>query len=220
MSARDTILQRIREANQANPADSIPAPGRVGVGSGAEPNYRRQWNATREEVIARFIERVSDYHVTVLHAPTESDIVTIAERRLHERGITSLVIPADLPAGWRPQTPAPIEDTDLSYEALDATAGAMTGSFLGIAETGTIILNAGPTQGRRALTLLPDYHLCVIREAHVVGIVPEAIAALAPSIARASPITFFSGPSATADIELDRVEGVHGPRTLDVILVA
>jgi L-lactate dehydrogenase complex protein LldG len=217
MSARDTILQRIREANQA---DSLPDPGRVGVGPGADPPYRRQWNAPRDEIIARFIERLSDYHVTVLHAPTESDIATIAERRLRERGITSLVVPADLPAGWRPQAPAPIEDTDLSYEALDATAGALTGSFLGIAETGTIILNAGPTQGRRALTLLPDYHLCVVREAHVVGIVPEAIAALAPSIARASPITFFSGPSATADIELDRVEGVHGPRTLDVILVA
>jgi L-lactate dehydrogenase complex protein LldG len=217
MSARDTILQRIRDANQAN---SHPAQGRVGVGPDAGLNYRRQWNATREAIVARFIERLSDYHVGVLHAPTESDIGTIAERRLHERGIASLVIPLDLPAGWRPQTPSPAEDTDLSYETLDSIAGVMTGCFLGIAETGTIILNAGATQGRRALTLLPDYHLCVVREAHVVGIVPEAMAALAPSIARAAPITFFSGPSATADIELDRVEGVHGPRTLDVILVA
>ncbi len=208
MSARDEILARIRDARMPAPA----APH--------EPAYRRSWEAPRAEILARFIQRLADYHVTVLHASIEADIVHIAERQLAMRGITSLVIPADLPAGWRPTTPVVMEDTDLPYATLDAAAGVMTGSFLGIAETGTIILNAGAGQGRRALTLLPDYHLCVVREAHVVGIVPEAIAALAPSIARAAPITFFSGPSATADIELDRVEGVHGPRTLDVILVA
>jgi L-lactate dehydrogenase complex protein LldG len=208
MSARDEILGRIRDAQAQHP----PVPPH-------DPAYRRAWDAPRAEIIARFIHRLADYHVTVLHAPIESDILHIAERQLAARGIGSLVIPADLPAGWRPTTPFPMEDTDLPYTTLDATAGVMTGSFLGVAETGTIILNAGAGQGRRALTLLPDYHLCVVREAHVVGIMPEAIAALAPSVGRGVPITFFSGPSATADIELDRVEGVHGPRTLDVILV-
>jgi L-lactate dehydrogenase complex protein LldG len=208
MSARDEILGRIRDAQAQHP----PVPPH-------DPAYRRAWDAPRAEIIARFIQRLADYHVTVLHAPIESDILHIAERQLAARGIGSLVIPADLPAGWRPTTPLPVEDADLPYTTLDATAGVMTGSFLGVAETGTIILNAGAGQGRRALTLLPDYHLCVVREAHVVGIMPEAIAALAPSVGRGVPITFFSGPSATADIELDRVEGVHGPRTLDVILV-
>jgi L-lactate dehydrogenase complex protein LldG len=210
MTARDEILGRIRDASAIRPATEAPLHA---------PAYRTQWDAPRQEIVARFIQRLSDYHVTVLHAPTEFDIVSIAERQLAARGIASLVIPADLPAAWRPTAPVPVADTDLSYTALNDIAGVMTGSFLGIAETGTIILNAGAAQGRRAITLLPDYHLCVVREAHVVGIVPEAIAALAPSIARAAPITFFSGPSATADIELDRVEGVHGPRTLDVILV-
>ena len=209
MSARDEIIGRIREAQSHLPA----APPH-------EPAYRRTWDASRADMLERFVQRLTDYHVTVLHAPTEADIAPVAERQLQARGIGSLVIPADLPAGWRPATPAPIEDIGLTFEDLDAAAGVMTGSLLGVAETGTVVLNAGVAQGRRALTLLPDYHLCVVRGAHVVGIMPEAIAALAPSIARASPITFFSGPSATADIELDRVEGVHGPRTLDVILVA
>jgi L-lactate dehydrogenase complex protein LldG len=131
-----------------------------------------------------------------------------------------LVVPADLPSSWRPTVPSPVDDVLLGYDALDAMQGVMTGSFLGIAETGTVVLDAGLGQGRRALTLLPDYHLCVVRESAVVGSVPEAIAALHPRVAHGAPITFFSGPSATADIELDRVEGVHGPRTLDVILVA
>ena len=95
----------------------------------------------------------------------------------------------------------------------------MTASRLAIAESGTVVLDGGPGQGRRALTLLPDYHLCVVRSSDVVSLMPEAIALLQDAVAAGRPLTFFSGPSATADIELDRVEGVHGPRTLDVILV-
>jgi L-lactate dehydrogenase complex protein LldG len=103
---------------------------------------------------------------------------------------------------------------------MNRIGGVITGCFLGIAETGTIVLDSGAYQGPRAMTLLPDYHLCIVFESQVVGIVPEAIAAIRPSVLAGKPITFISGPSATADIELDRVEGVHGPRRLDVILVA
>lgn len=208
MSARDEILGRIRATQHA------------GVLGAAAPGYNRKWEAPREEIVARFVERLSDYHVTVLRARTENEVRGVAERQLAARGIRHLVVPADLPASWRPNAPAALDDAGLSFADLDAADGAMTGSFLGIAETGTVVLDAGLGQGRRALTLLPDYHLCVVRESAVVGSVPEAIAALQPRVAHGSPITFFSGPSATADIELDRVEGVHGPRVLDVILVA
>lgn len=208
MSGRDEILGRIRAIPKVPPVE------------GPAPAYHRRWEAPREEIIARFMERLGDYHVTVLQARTENEIRGVAERQLAARGISSLVVPPDLPASWRPHAPAPVDDTGLSFADLDATQGAMTGCFIGIAETGTIVLDTALGQGRRALTLLPDYHLCVVRESAVVGSVPEAIAALHPRVMHGSPITFFSGPSATADIELDRVEGVHGPRTLDVILVA
>jgi L-lactate dehydrogenase complex protein LldG len=176
MSARDEILGRIRAVKHAPPADPSAAA------------YNRKWDAPRDEILARFIQRLGDYHVTVLRARTENEIREIAEHQLASRGIKTLVVPQDLPSTWRPASP--------------------------------VALDTGLGQGRRALTLLPDYHLCVVRERSVVGSVPEAIAALQPRVAHGAPITFFSGPSATADIELDRVEGVHGPRVLDVILVA
>ena len=136
MSARDEIIGRIRAA-QSN----LPAPTQH------EPAFRRHWDAERPEILERFVQRLSDYHVTVLHAPTEAHIASVAERQLASRGIASLVIPADLPAGWRPSHPAPIEDIGLAFEDLDAVAGVMTGSLLGIAETGTVVLNAGVAQG-------------------------------------------------------------------------
>jgi L-lactate dehydrogenase complex protein LldG len=104
-----------------------------------------------------------------------------------------------------------IADDDLSPAALDAVDGVITTAALAIAETGTVVLDGGPGQGRRALSLVPDYHLCIVRTSQIVGIVPEALA-------RDRPQTWISGPSATSDIELDRVQGVHGPRTLEVIL--
>lgn len=184
------------------------------------PGYFRAAKASREDIVERFVGRLSDYHVTVLRVRSDNEIRGTAERQFAARGISSVVVPADIPASWRPLNPVPLEDVGLSYEELDAVQGVMTGSFLGIAETGSVVLDAGLGQGRRVLTLLPDYHLCVVRESAVVGILPEAIAALHPHVLQGAPITFFSGPSATADIELDRVEGVHGPRVLDVILVA
>jgi L-lactate dehydrogenase complex protein LldG len=207
MSARDEIIARIRTTKSAAPATRDA------------PTYRQKSDADRAALIALFAQRLADYHVTVLRARGDGDIRDTASRQLAARGITSLVVPPDLQASWRPVDPAPLADQALTLQQLNATQGAMTGSLMGIAETGTVVLDGGPGQGRRALTLLPDYHLCVVRESSVVGIMPEAISILQPRVVGGAPITFFSGPSATADIELDRVVGVHGPRTLDVILV-
>jgi L-lactate dehydrogenase complex protein LldG len=134
--------------------------------------------------------------------------------------VRRLVVPADLPEGWAPAGVALLRDPGLTNEQLDESDGVLTGCALGIAQTGTIVLDGGPGQGRRAITLLPDYHLCVVRADQVVGLVPEAVERLG-AVARdpRRPITWISGPSATSDIELNRVEGVHGPRTLEVLIV-
>ncbi len=113
-----------------------------------------------------------------------------------------------------------IDDPPLSIADLDTLDAVVTGSALAIADTGTIVLDSGPRSGRRALTLIPDHHVCIVDAATVVPSVPDAVAALAEAAAAGRPITLVSGPSATSDIELDRVEGVHGPRTLDVVVVS
>ena len=206
MTARDEILARIRAAGVPPAAPTPPA------------EYRRRWDAPVATLLSRLTERLQAYGVAVLQAETEAAIAGIAERQLAARGIASLIVPPDLPAAWRPHRPIPIEDAGQNPHALDRIAGVMTGCALAVAETGTIALDAGPAQGRRAITLVPDYYLCVVLASQVVGIVPEAVTRLHAAAGDARPITFISGPSATADIELDRVAGVHGPRTLDVIL--
>ena len=131
-----------------------------------------------------------------------------------------MVVPADLPAYWLPEGVEAVADVDLDIHALDQVGAAVTGCALAIAETGTIVLDAGERQGRRALTLVPDIHLCVVEEAQVVDGVPAAIRRLADTMrAERRPVTFVSGPSATSDIELSRVEGVHGPRRLELIVI-
>ncbi len=207
MTARDEIIARIRAATGAPPP---PLPKLERAPSGLP----------RDAVLARFAARLADYGVLVLRLRSESEIRATAERQFAARGIASLAVPTDLPGSWRPSRPTPVDEHTLDHPALDAVQGAMTGCVLAIAETGSIVLDCGMGQGRRVLTLLPDYHLCVVRESAVVASVPEAVAALQGRAASGAPITFISGPSATADIELERVQGVHGPRTLDVILVA
>ncbi len=162
-------------------------------------------------------ERLADYG-TVVHRVGRDELPAELARALRELEAKRVGIPAALPADWRPAGLELIEDDALSPHQLDRLDAVLTGCTLAIAETGTIVLGGTPRDGRRALTLVPDVHVCVLRAEDVVELVPEGIAALAETVRQRRPITFVSGPSATSDIELDRVEGVHGPRTLDVIV--
>jgi L-lactate dehydrogenase complex protein LldG len=201
VTARDDILGRVRAALQDVPRDEDPLP----------PAYKPP-PASPVDPVARFVERVSDYRATVREVDEVAPVVALvcAEHRAGR-----IAIPPALPGAWRPADVDLVEDRGLSARELDALAGALTGCALAIAETGTIVLDGGQRSGRRALTLVPDLHLCVVERAQVVATVPEAIRALDGA---RGPFTFVSGPSATSDIELDRVEGVHGPRRLEVLL--
>jgi L-lactate dehydrogenase complex protein LldG len=206
VSARDEVLARIRGALG-------PARGRaVEVPSG----YRRGGYAagTLTDV---FAERVEDYRATVTRVAADA-VRAGVEAALAERGVLRLAVAPGLDRAWWPAATGVellVDDPPLPVATLDGVDGALTGCAVGIAETGTIVLDGSPQCGRRALTLVPDYHLCVVRVDQLAGGVPEAVTALDPR----RPLTFISGPSATSDIELDRVEGVHGPRTLAVLLV-
>jgi L-lactate dehydrogenase complex protein LldG len=179
--------------------------------------YRRELGLTAPDVIARFESRLRDYDVTVLRATTDG-IAEAAAAQLATRGIDRLLVPADLPEHWRPPGLVFVPDAGQSARTLNGIPGVMAGCAVAVAESGTIVLDAGQAQGRRAVTLLPDYLLCVVMTDQVVGLLPQAMGRLRPAIDAGRPITFVSGPSATADIELNRVRGVHGPRTLDVVL--
>ena len=206
-TARDTLLERIRAAL-----------GERSVEEGAiARTYRQAGLDEREAVIARFVERVEDYKAAVIQT-TEGQLAAALAQVCAEHGMRRLVAPDDLPDAWLPAGVELVRDQPaLSNEVLDGVDGVLTGCRLGIAQTGTLVLDGGAGQGRRALSLVPDVHLCVIHARQVVDLVPEAITALQASATR--PITFISGPSATSDIELSRVEGVHGPRTLLVFLL-
>jgi L-lactate dehydrogenase complex protein LldG len=209
MAARDVILRRIRAAlGSAAMETSERAIPRT---------FHQSDDAPRDEIVGRFIERVAEYKA-VVHETTAAELPRAIAAAIARCGVRRLVVPVGLPENWLPAGGTLLRDEPpLANAALDESDGVLTACALGIAQTGTIVLDGGPGQGRRALSLIPDYHLCVVQAEQIVGLVPEAIAALLP---RSSwPITFISGPSATSDIELNRVEGVHGPRTLEVIVV-
>lgn len=200
MSAREEILGRVREALSRTPGPQPSAAGHLA-------DHRRA--APAGDVVALFAERVSDYRATVERCAAD-EVPYRLEAAL--AGLDRVVVPEGFP--W--PVPGGVADTALSARDLDRADAVVTTAALGIATTGTVVLDHGPGQGRRALSLVPDVHVCVLREEQVVHGVPEAVAALDP----ARPQTWVSGPSATSDIELDRVEGVHGPRTLRVLVVA
>ena len=178
--------------------------------------YRRTGERAAAERVALFCERAGEYRADVRRVDDVATAVTDVCRRL---GVSRLGIPTAFPPAWRPSSVELVADTGLTPHELDALDGILTGSTLGIAETGTIVLSGGPGEGRRALTLVPDLHICVVEEASIVELVPEALALVGELVRRERrPVTLVSGPSATSDIELSRVEGVHGPRTLVILI--
>ncbi|MCC5577875.1 lactate utilization protein C [Microtetraspora sp. AC03309] len=212
MNSRDLILARVRSAVAGAPDVEVPRAYR-GVTGDVTP-------AGGDRLIDLLAERLRDYRA-IVHVVPEAEIASVVEEALTRRKIGRLVVPDGLPPAWleresRDREPYATvgDDPELSAADLDGVDGAITGCAVAIAETGTIVLDAGPGQGRRALTLLPDYHLCVVGAGQIVAGVPDAVARLSPE----RPLTWISGPSATSDIELNRVEGVHGPRTLEVVI--
>ena len=218
MTPRDEILARVRTALRDVPKDEHP--DAFPVPRDYLPTHTAADPSALVELLA---ENLADYRAHV-HRCSGPDLAATIADLLHSHGSTSIVIPADLPADWLAAAPNITQLTDsetLTARDLDAADTVITGAALAIAETGTIVLDAGPAQGRRALTLVPDHHICVLRvPEQVVASVPEAIGRLHPArLGPGRPQTWIAGPSATSDIEFNRVEGVHGPRTLDVILV-
>ena len=206
-AARAAVLERIRSATRGEPLE-VAVPRDYATGS----------PLAGDALTDRFAERVSAYRASV-HRSTPDEVAKRVVVLARERGARRLAVAPGVPDAWTPDGLVVAVDRGLAASALDRIDGAVTGCALAIAETGTLVLDGGPRCGRRALTLVPDWHVCVVEAAQVVGSVPEAIAALHEAAGAGRPLTFVSGPSATSDIELERVEGVHGPREL-VILVA
>ncbi len=169
---------------------------------------------SRHEIVEQFAEYAAEYRAYVIRVD-ESGLA----RAIGERLSGQVVVAADLPASWLSPSVEAVRDNGLSHRELDAIPDVLTGCRLAIAETGTIVLDAGRYQGRRAITLIPDHHVCVVFEDQVVDSVPEAVQMVTDAVRDGRPLTWISGPSATSDIELDRVEGVHGPRKLDILIV-
>lgn len=217
MSSRDEVLSRIRRANAAAGQPGGPPPAAVPPGAAA---YRTAGDLAHAELLDLLAVRLADYRAAVRRCPARGLAAEIAAA-LAGRGARRVVVPAGLAGlvGDVPGVEIVVDDPAvLDTAGLDGCDGAVTGAAVAIAETGTIVLDGSPDQGRRAISLIPDYHLCIVRAGQVTQLVPEAVASLAGDAA-ARPLTWISGPSATSDIELERVEGVHGPRTLEVIIV-
>jgi L-lactate dehydrogenase complex protein LldG len=193
-AAREEILARIRAVERTVPE--------------AVRDYRRTGIRSPAARLELFADRVADYRSDVRFVARVADAIDEVCRG-------RIGVPPGLPHAWRPPSADVVDDDGLSPRELDALDGVVTGCTVAIAETGTIVLSGGETEGRRALSLVPDLHVCVVRAEQIVELVPEALAAVDPR----RPLTLISGPSATSDIELSRVEGVHGPRRLVVLIV-
>ncbi|MER7569425.1 LUD domain-containing protein [Streptomyces sp. NPDC097941] len=208
MNARDAVLSAVRGALADVPGsespDDIPLP------SAQRPEH------AGPDVVALFAERATEYRATVVRVPASGAAAAVG-RALARTGARSLVVPSGLPDDLVPDGPWSLlaDVPPLTVGQLDAADAVISTVAAAIAVTGTVALDHGPGQGRRALTLLPDQHICLVRADQITPDVPEVLRRLVPS----RPLTLISGPSATSDIELERVEGVHGPRTLDIVVI-
>jgi L-lactate dehydrogenase complex protein LldG len=212
-SSRERVLGRVRRALADVPSDDTPYEQAV-----LRDYLREHGERSTEETVELLAENLADYRA-VVHRCSPDELAPLIARLLTEHGSSSLLVPPGLDETWlagSEVTRVPDEPGTTPHE-LDRVDSVLTGCAVAIAETGTIVLDGSPDQGRRRITLIPDHHICVVRvPEQVAASVPLALERLAPT----RPSTWISGPSATSDIELDRVEGVHGPRTLEVILVA
>lgn len=200
--AREVVLARIRAARADHAGPVVPR------------EYHGAGQVHVTDLVAMLTERLEDYGATVRHCMSADVAATIAATLQH-RGARRVITPDGLAADWISAVPEPVADAPaLTTDQLDGVDGVLTTVTVAIAQTGTLILDTGPGQGRRALTLVPDYHLAVVAADQIVAAVPDGVAAVVPTL----PQTWISGPSATSDIELIRVAGVHGPRTLEVII--
>jgi L-lactate dehydrogenase complex protein LldG len=213
VNARDEVLARIAVAHRAAPPPDLPY-------EEISRDYRTTSDFSAEALTELLIDRLVDYRALVRQCSPDDLAAEIADT-LDQRSPQTVVAPAGLDLSWTASISAQVitdgsaTDDQLSVSELDAADGVVTGCAVAIAETGTLILDGSAGQGRRVLTLIPDYHLCVVFPDQIVADVPQALARLEAT----RPLTMISGPSATSDIELNRVEGVHGPRTLEVIIV-
>jgi L-lactate dehydrogenase complex protein LldG len=231
MSARDEVLGRIRTAlgngvtdrvtDSTSPTGNTSPTDEPDAAAHADRyGYRARADLDPTALLDQLADRLIDYKCSVRRCGPTELTETIAAA-IAEHGARRIVLPPDLdlplpdPVDVAAGSEWAVDDGTLTTYALDSFDGVITTATVAVAETGTIVLDGSPGQGRRALTLIPDYHLCVLYRHQIVGLVPEAVALVTPT----RPLTWISGPSATSDIELDRVEGVHGPRTLEVILV-
>lgn len=208
-AARTAILSRVRSAYSSQERESVQQ-NYVAI----ERNYLRRSQLNTEELISLFIDRLHEYDAGVVQttqANLRATVGTVLERRERHR----MAIPAGLPAEWLPNGMDFLVADRLSPHELDQLGGVMTACTVAIARTGSLVLQNVAGQGPRVLSLVPDYHLCVVFAEQIVETVPEAFERLQPT----APTTFISGPSATADIEMTRIKGVHGPRFLDVVIV-
>ncbi|MFG2729502.1 lactate utilization protein C [Streptomyces canus] len=208
MSSRERILGRVRRALADAPSEDTPIERRY---------LREHGDRSVEETVELLAENLADYRA-IVHRCTAADLPATLAGMLAARGAKTVLVPPGLERSWlaqadTEQVPDRVESTPHELDRIDSV---VTACAVAVAETGTIVLDGGPDQGRRRITLVPDHHICVVRVPdQVVSSVPQALERLDP----VRPLTWISGPSATSDIELDRVEGVHGPRTLEVVLV-
>lgn len=212
---REMILDRIRVANGDGPATTF-APSPNAEWESLPREYDRRGALDAEARTALFAERMADYNAAVYYSDEDGLRATIADV-LHERGKRTLVVPHGFPQEWLTEHVHVINESEFDSASVEDILNVITTCTVAIAATGTVVLQHGAGEGARRLSLLPDYHLCVVRESQIVETVPEVMDVVRVNATR--PTTTISGPSATADIEMTRIKGVHGPRFLDVVIV-